>query len=82
MSFPGRKITFPIALDDKWNREAIERYMRSSRDKAVYLPSNVEYLARNNGLRDSKAALELLVRGSWVCLFVLIRRTVLMRYCS
>ncbi|KAI0765576.1 carbamoyl-phosphate synthase L chain, ATP binding domain-containing protein [Irpex lacteus] len=43
ITFSGRKITFPIAL---------ERYMRTTRDEAVYLPSNVEYLARNNGLSD------------------------------
>jgi allophanate hydrolase subunit 1 len=70
MTFPGRRITFPIVLDDRWNREAIERYMRSSRDKAVYLPSNVEYLANNNGLRNAQEALDVLVKSSWVCLCI------------
>ncbi|KAI0368220.1 urea carboxylase [Pilatotrama ljubarskyi] len=59
LKFPGRKITFPVVLDDRWNREALEKYMRSIRDKAVYLPSNIEYLARNNGLKSAKEALEL-----------------------
>ena len=67
LTFPGRRITFPIVLDDRWNREALERYMRSIRQKAVYLPSNVEYLAKNNGLESAKEALELLVRTDWVC---------------
>lgn len=66
-SFPGRKITFPIVLDDHWNREALERYMRSVRDDAVYLPSNIEYLARNNGLEGgAQEALKLLVETDWV----------------
>ena len=64
--FPGRKITFTIVLDDKWNRDTIDRYMRSARDKAVSLPSNVEYLANNNGLKNAQEALKLLVRSSWV----------------
>lgn len=64
--FPGRKIIFPIVLDDRWNREALQRYMRSIRDEAVYLPSNIEYLARNNGLDGASEALERLVSSSWV----------------
>lgn len=65
--FPGRKITFPIVLDDRWNREALERYMRSIRDEAVYLPSNIEYLARNNGLEGgAQEALRLLVETDWL----------------
>lgn len=71
--FPGRKITFPIVLDDRWNREALERYMRSIRDEAVYLPSNIEYLARNNGLEGgAQEALRSLVSTDWVS-FVLSR---------
>lgn len=67
MTFPGRKITFPVVLDDSWNHEALERYMRSIRDEAVYLPSNIEYLAKNNGLRGGKEeALKLLVQTDWV----------------
>lgn len=67
MEFPGRKITFPLVLDDRWNRDALQRYMQSARDKAVYLPSNVEYLARNNGLEgDTRHALKLLSSSTWV----------------
>jgi urea carboxylase len=66
--FLGRRITLPIVLDDRWNREALDRYRRSIRDKAVYLPSNIEYLAKNNGLDGGSAeALQLLVKSDWVC---------------
>ncbi|KAI0631868.1 urea carboxylase [Trametes polyzona] len=70
LTFPGRKITFPVVLDDRWNREALEKYMRSIRDKAVYLPSNVEYLARNNGLKTAQEALKKLVGTDWLVLGV------------
>ncbi|KAH7886782.1 allophanate hydrolase subunit 2-domain-containing protein [Phlebopus sp. FC_14] len=67
VEFPGRKISFPIVLDDQWNREALERYMSTTRDKAVYLPSNIDYLARNNGLEGGTTeALQKLVGSTWL----------------
>ncbi|KAF9220649.1 hypothetical protein BS17DRAFT_714001 [Gyrodon lividus] len=67
VEFPGRKITFPIALDDQWNREALQRYMSTTRSKAAYLPSNIDYLARNNGLEGGATeALQKLVGSSWL----------------
>ena len=66
LTFPARRITFPIVLDDRWCREALARYMRSVRNRAAYLPSNVEYLARNNGLAGAEEALRLLVGTDFV----------------
>lgn len=67
VTFKGRKITFPIVLDDIWTREALQRYMRTIRNEAVYLPSNIEYLAANNGLPGGAGeALKLLTRTDWV----------------
>lgn len=68
-TFPGRRITFPIVLDDRWSKEALQRYMRSIRDEAAYLPSNIDYLARNNGLEGgAQEALRLLIASDWVSL--------------
>ncbi|TFK71178.1 AHS2-domain-containing protein [Pluteus cervinus] len=66
LELPGRRITFPVVLDDPWNKEALERYMRTIRDSAVYLPSNIDYLAANNGLRDRDEALQKLVACDWL----------------
>ena len=67
MVFPARRLTFPIVLDDRWGKEALEKYMRTTRSEAAYLPSNVEYLARNNGLEGgAQEALRLLVQSEWV----------------
>ncbi|KAG2148952.1 allophanate hydrolase subunit 2-domain-containing protein [Suillus clintonianus] len=67
LQFPGRKITFPIVLDDQWNRDALQRYMRTTRNSAVYLPSNIDYLARNNGLEGGvDEALQKLMDSAWL----------------
>ena len=51
IKFPGRKIVFPIALGDQWNCEALEMYTSTIGSKAIYLPSNIDHLAKNNGLQ-------------------------------
>jgi urea carboxylase len=51
---PTRIVHLPMAFNDKWNKDAIERYMKSSRDDAPYLPSNVDFVVKNNGLRDQE----------------------------
>ncbi|KAG1748041.1 allophanate hydrolase subunit 2-domain-containing protein [Suillus lakei] len=67
LQFPGRKITFPIVLDDQWSRDALQRYMRTTRNSAVYLPSNIDYLARNNGLEGGvDEALQKLMDSAWL----------------
>ncbi|KAL0571378.1 hypothetical protein V5O48_010583 [Marasmius crinis-equi] len=70
MTFPGRRITLPIVLDDSWNKEAVNKYMKTIRERAVYLPSNVEYLAKNNGLKDSEEALRKLTSSDWLVIGV------------
>lgn len=41
--------------------------MRTTRNSAVYLPSNVDYLARNNGLEGGvDEALQKLMGSAWV----------------
>lgn len=37
----------------RWTAEALQKYMKSARSEAPYLPSNIQYMANNNGL-DSK----------------------------
>ena len=45
----SRILHLPMAFDDKWTRECISRYMRSARQEAPYLPSNIDFVAKNNG---------------------------------
>ncbi|KAJ7169273.1 urea carboxylase [Mycena crocata] len=66
MKFAGRRLTFPIVLDDQWSRAALDRYTSSIRDSAVYLPSNIDYLARNNGFNTAQEVLDKLVASDWI----------------
>lgn len=34
----------------RWTAEALQKYMKSTRSEAPYLPSNVQYIANNNAL--------------------------------
>ena len=69
MVIDSRIIKLPLAFDDKWNKQAIEKYMQSITDKAPYLPDNIEFIARINGLgganevRDTIFAANYLVLG-------------------
>lgn len=40
----------PITLDTLGEKEAIKRYMETQRPYASYLPDNMEFVAKNNGL--------------------------------
>jgi urea carboxylase len=47
---PSRIVHLPMAYEERWSRDAIERYMKGVRPEGPYLPSNVDYIAANNGL--------------------------------
>ena len=51
---PSRVVHLPMAFDERWTHDAIAKYMRSVRPHAPYLPSNIEYMAANNGLTGGK----------------------------
>jgi len=48
----SRVIHLPIAFHDRWTREAIAKYIQSVRAEAPYLPDNVQFVARCNGLES------------------------------
>lgn len=50
MVVESRRVVLPIACHDKWTAEAVARYMDSVRAEAPYLPDNMEFIARCNGL--------------------------------
>lgn len=51
-SVPSRVINLPLAFNDRWTLEAQEKYMHSVRPGAPYMPSNVEFVRRINGLKS------------------------------
>ena len=66
MVFPSREIHMPFAFDDRWCREATQRYMDLIRKEASYLPSNVEFMAKNNGLSSKQAVCEKVTGSPWL----------------
>eukprot|EP00884_Botryococcus_braunii_P008296 jgi/Botrbrau1/17468/Bobra.0054s0055.1 len=52
----SRVLHLPMAFDDKWTQGAIDKYMKSVRSEAPYLPSNIDFIALNNGLEGGREA--------------------------
>ena len=50
MVVPSRLVYLPIACHDRWTIAAVKQYMESVRAEAPYLPDNMEFIARCNGL--------------------------------
>lgn len=47
---PSRIVHLPAIFDAKENHETVERYMTMQRPYASYLPDNVDFIRRSNGL--------------------------------
>ena len=50
LEIPGRVVHLPLAFDDAATLAAVQRYRETVRTEAPWLPSNVEFLRRINGL--------------------------------
>ena len=48
---PSRHFRLPITFDSHRETAAIQRYMETQRPYASYLPDNMEFVAKNNGLK-------------------------------
>jgi urea carboxylase len=64
----SRVIKLPIALDDPWNKGAIERYQKSVRKEAPYLPCNLEFITRMNGLDSKQQVLDIICQAQYMVL--------------
>lgn len=49
-----RRFKLPIAFESKEQDAAIQRYMETQRPHAPYLPSNLDFVARNNALEPEE----------------------------
>ena len=48
---PSRHFRLPITFDSHRETAAIQRYMETQRSYASYLPDNMDFVAKNNGLK-------------------------------
>lgn len=65
---PSRVIRLPMAFDDKWSKDAQERYMHSVRPDAPYMPSNVEFVRRINGLSSTEDVKKTMLEAEYLVL--------------
>lgn len=68
VSVPSRVINMPLAFNDKWTVEAQERYLRSVRPDAPYMPSNVEFVRRINGLETVEEVKNIMIAAEYMVL--------------
>ena len=47
---PSRLFKLPIVFDTQKEKDAIQRYIETQRPYASYLPDNMEFVAKNNGM--------------------------------
>lgn len=58
VKIPSRTIHLPVALHDKWTQESVDTYMETVRAEGPYLPDNVEFIAKANGLSSVNEVIE------------------------
>lgn len=54
----SRTVHLPLVFDDEVSQAAIKRYADTIRPKAPWLPSNVQFLEKLNGVQNLKTILE------------------------
>lgn len=65
---PTRILDLPMCFNYNGVNEAIDKYIKSVRAQAPYLPSNIEYVFKNNGLRGIDAVKERVFSASYMCI--------------
>jgi urea carboxylase len=53
---PSRIFKFPVLLEDPIFKVAVADYTATVRSSAVYLPDNMDYIAKSNGVCDRETA--------------------------
>ncbi len=68
MQVPGRIVHLPLAFEDSATLEAVSRYRQSVRDTAPWLPNNVEFIRRMNGLDSVQDVVDTIYDASYLVL--------------
>ena len=64
----SRNVTLPVAFNDSSVKEALEKYMNSIRKEGPYLPDNMEFIARCNGLSGPDEVIQYLLASQYLVL--------------
>ena len=68
LSVKSRILQLPLCFNHSGVNSAIQRYIQSVRREAPYLPSNIDFIAKNNGLRGAEDVYEKVFSASYLCL--------------
>lgn len=68
MQVPSRVIYLPLAFEDSSTLEAVARYRQSVRDTAPWLPNNVDFIQRINGLDSREQVRDILFDARYMVL--------------
>ena len=68
LEVPSRRVHLPLAFDDPAVTEAVERYTVGVRPHAPWLPSNLEFVRRVNGLSRVADVLATMTRAEYLVL--------------
>ena len=67
-SIPSRILYLPMCFNYSGINDTIEKYMKSVRSQAPYLPSNIEYIFKNNGLTGIDDVKDRVFSASYMCI--------------
>ncbi|CAH0058114.1 unnamed protein product [Clonostachys solani] len=65
-TIPCRELHIPLVMDHPDIQECIGRYMTMVRDKAAYLPDNLEYIRKYNGLDSRRQVFEIILETQYI----------------
>ncbi|MCU5771894.1 urea carboxylase [Erwiniaceae bacterium BAC15a-03b] len=68
MKVPSRIVWLPMAFEDSATLGAVERYKETVRASAPWLPNNVDFIQRINGLPDREAVSKVIFDASYLIL--------------
>ncbi|MDU7389220.1 urea carboxylase [Atlantibacter hermannii] len=68
LKIPSRIVHLPMTFEDSATLAAVERYRQTVRPAAPWLPNNVDFIARANGLSDRDEVLRIIADASYLIL--------------
>ena len=68
LKLPTRVLHLPLAFEDSATLDAVDRYRQSVRDTAPWLPNNVDFIQRINGLDTREQVRETILSASYMVL--------------
>ncbi|KAH8892168.1 urea carboxylase [Thozetella sp. PMI_491] len=66
ISIPCRELRLPLVMDHPDFAQCIQRYMETVRNKAAYLPDNLEYLRKCNGLESRRCVFDMMINTEFI----------------